>query len=615
MKTLGAAALAPLLCVPAAAQGEPQAKKNGEPQMLTPPEVWSPYDPNAGALDEEVLRRWTTKAGNYKEIYFSAYIEGHTVRVYGIYAAPLQARGPGASGQIQESKTKVPAVMHLHGGGQTVNEQWLEAWTARGYAALTCNYHGEWEQRERFTVYPEALKHGNHKYAAEKEMATAPNVRASSWYIWSAVARRALTYLCAQPEVDPARIGAFGISMGGTTIWSFAMDPRLKAACAIYGCGWNRYYRYIPRFDTSATLPEMSQDDRVWLKGMAPEGCAPYVKCPMLFLNGSNDNHGNMDRAYETLARLPADVERRQAFTPRFCHHIGADFGPDLFLWMDAWLKGGPAWPKSPVAKVALGADGVPVVTISADRPAEVEKVAVYYAVTNPRPMSRNWRRAAATPAEGGWRAVLPVLDAKAYLFTFANVRYKTGVHLSSNEEAVIPASLGSARATDTVSKVLYEGSDGTGMWATSSPCTDPVPPEKIPLPIQSATGPGGKAGFTVMQYVAPITYQPGDPKWQAPEEAGLSFQVATSQGETFKVLFHEDYFWPGQRTYEADVALKGQAGWQTVTLFPSDFREKKSGDAAGQAPANFARCQALELVGPWQDRNIVFTDFSWVRK
>jgi dienelactone hydrolase len=40
----------------------------------------------------------------------------------------------------------------------------------------------------------------------------------------------ALTYLASRPDVDPARIGAFGISMGCTlSYWLAAMDQRIKA--------------------------------------------------------------------------------------------------------------------------------------------------------------------------------------------------------------------------------------------------------------------------------------------------------------------------------------------------------------------------------------------------
>ena len=81
--------------------------------------------------------------------------------------------------------------------------------------------------------------------------------------------------------------------------------------------------------------------------------------------------------------------------------------------------------------------------------------------------------------------------------------------------------------------------------------------------------------------------------------------------GESFKVSLHENYFWPGQKTYEASVTVKGAPGWQTIALSPGDFKPK---EPAG-APANFARCETLQLTGPWKDMNIVFTDFEWVTK
>jgi len=133
-------------------------------------------------------------------------------------------------------------------------------------------------------------------------MATDPTVRESSWYIWTAVAQRALSYLRQQPGVDKNRIGALGVSMGGTTMWSFAMDPRLKAACAIYGCGWNRFHRSIPRFAKRQSRAEPKEADKVWLAGMAPEAYPPYLTCPMLFLSATNDHQGRCAQRQPWLA-------------------------------------------------------------------------------------------------------------------------------------------------------------------------------------------------------------------------------------------------------------------------------------------------------------------------
>ncbi|MCE1196794.1 dienelactone hydrolase family protein, partial [bacterium] len=47
--------------------------------------------------------------------------------------------------------------------------------------------------------------------------------------VWDAL--RAVDYLASRPEVNPARIGALGMSMGGTlSWWTAALDPRI-AAC------------------------------------------------------------------------------------------------------------------------------------------------------------------------------------------------------------------------------------------------------------------------------------------------------------------------------------------------------------------------------------------------
>lgn len=566
--------------------------------MLTPPEVWREYDPQKGSFEEEVLKEWDAAGAHYKEVYFNAFINGQKIRVYGIYAAPIGGMN-------------LPGVLHLHGGGQTVNPHWLREWTKRGYAALSCNYHGTWPDRKHFTIFPEALKQGNHLHAGNKRVATNPDVRSSSWYIWSALGRRTLTYLEQQKAVDPERLGIFGISMGGTTTWSLAMDPRVKAACAIYGCGWNRFYRDQYKYTRKPSPVSPSTSDRVWLAGMAPEAYPPYIKCPVLFLSSSNDHHGNMDRAYETLARLPESSISRQAFTPRFRHHIAPSHNEVLMRWMDWHLKRKKSLPQTPKTEVMLNETGVPILKVTPDQPQSVTRLEVYYALKNPFAPSRNWRSATATLRDGIWQAPLPVMDVSHYLFAFANVEYGKGVVLSSPLKAVIPARLGKARATEKPSRRIYAGPEGTGMWTVNSPGTDPIPGfERVNL--KAATGPEGKKGFTVARRSFPITYQVGDPRWTGPGDASLQFEVATQKDQEFMVTVWENHFAKGSREYQARVKLEGQSGWQTINLKPDDFREKKSQAAL----AGWDRIDCLGLLCEkgqvWNDEKICFSNFEW---
>ena len=567
--------------------------------VLTPAEVWKGFDPREGPLEEEVIKKWSVGPVDYKEAYFTAWSQGdEKIRVYAIYAA-------------RADQGRQPAVMHVHGGGQTVNQNWLRFWTERGYAALTYNWGGAWPNRDRYALYG-TLKHGNHREAGDRLRATEPSVRASSWYVWAKVSRRALTYIERQPEVDPDRIGAFGVSMGGTILWPLAFDDRLRAGCAIYGVGWNGPMRHEPKYALGYDRKPPTESDLAWSAGMAPEAYAPYVKCPMLFLSGTNDHHGNMDRAYDTLAQMPEGMERRQAFTPRYRHHIGADFVHDLPLWMDAWLKGDVTWPTSPKAEMALGDDGVPRLAVAAGRPESIEEIEVFYAVENPHVVNRNWRSAEVTRRNNSWMAETPVLDVDRYLFAFANVRYESGIVVSSNMEAVIPSRLGRATATDQPTSLIYDGSDGIGLWTTNSPCTDPIPP--VPRPIRPAEGPFGRKGFTVSKYSSPLSYQIGDPKWRAGGRAALRFEVASRNPEQFQVVVYRNHFTPGQEKYTAGVSVAGGRGWCEVCLLPSQFAK----DDGTERLDDWDALTTLQLERPrdgWQDENIVFTNFRWTQQ
>src|ERR1700731_439357 len=79
---------------------------------------------------------------------------------------------------------------------------------------------------------------------------------------------RALSYLASRPEVDPARLGAFGMSMGATKAWWLAaLDPRVRCTidvCCLtdyeslieaHGLSGHGVYYYVPsllnQFDTT----------------------------------------------------------------------------------------------------------------------------------------------------------------------------------------------------------------------------------------------------------------------------------------------------------------------------------------------------------------------------
>jgi alpha-beta hydrolase superfamily lysophospholipase len=104
----------------------------------------------------------------------------------------------------------VPAVIICHGAGEFKENYFelCELLAARGIAALAIDMHGHGESAgQRFCV----------------EMRQ-----------WVADVRAAIDFLHADPRIDGERIGAFGLSSGGTAILETALiDPRLKTLVAL----------------------------------------------------------------------------------------------------------------------------------------------------------------------------------------------------------------------------------------------------------------------------------------------------------------------------------------------------------------------------------------------
>ena len=392
-----------------------------------PPIVWAGYDPDAGAYNETIIAEWDVGNVHYKDFYISVYLKGEEIRMYCKYAA-------------QSGATNQPAILNIHGwyGAPSLNSEFIN----RGYAVMSYDYSGDLYSRTEYTKYPPALAHGNQ---ISNTRIADPDVKATSDYIWDAQARRALSYMATQPEVDTDRMGASGFSYGGTVIWSLAMDPRIKAACAFHGMGWIKYYRdhHVWRYDLTPPAIEPTEEELIYLAGIAPQAYSPYINCPVLFLNGSNDHHGNQDRSYQTLDLLPDGVPWATAQQVNTAHNTDA-VGHILYPWMQKWVKGeSVTWPDNPESEIRLGAGDVPEFVLDPASPADVASVEIYYALEEPFNYERTWFYANVVRTGDTWTALLPVNDVDEYVFGYANITYNSTIVISSNFEAEVPSWIG----------------------------------------------------------------------------------------------------------------------------------------------------------------------------
>jgi dienelactone hydrolase len=474
--------------------------------FASPDDLWQGYDPTELPLDVESLERWEEQGCAFEKLRFTAEeVDGGKVRVFAI--AGIALTGPAR-----------PGILHIHGGGQTASLEWVRFWTKRGYACVTYDFCGPWAERTEVTDWG-PLRHANMAFAQGGHQVT-PTPRASSWYHWTLVARRALTLLTKQPRVDRQRLGIFGISVGGTLCWSVAgSDPRVKTAVPIYGCGYNEDGRR-----TRWGFAKLTLDLAIFQRVVSPEAHAPYITCPILHLNATNDFHGWMDSAYDILAAT--DGPRWQAFTPRQNHHIAPAEGSDLPAWMDHQLKGGPSFPASPTVAVRLNSSGIPQAVVTTGRDA-VDHVDAYYSLTDKPPPNRFWRSVRADRDSANWHADLPVIDAWEPVFTFANVHYVSGICLTTNLEHRIPGMIGKARATLHSGDPLAPRAIAES-WFYARAYTDPQV-EKTFMKIEDSSGRpavvslnsevfGDVIGVDLSSHVI------GDPQFAGPEGSALAF-------------------------------------------------------------------------------------------
>jgi len=530
--------------------------------------LWADFDPRAEPLEVEVAAEWEDDAGVYQVLrYAIGTFKGAKARMAAFYGRP-------------KTGGKVPGLLHMHGGGQRAFLEVVRYYVGRGYACISVNWGGRpldekhpgWPNTDWGAVDP--TQSNVPGYASlkptPKSLASVPSPKNNNWYLLTLACRRALTFLERRPEVDGARLGVFGHSMGGNlTFYVAATDDRVRAAVpSVGGVGFRTHD--VPGIPGTARKTDGSDAaTALFRRTIASEAYAPHLACPILFLGATNDFNARMESVYRCFGLL-----RHGAYRFTFAPHLNHRFLPENEvcrpLWLDAHLKGGVAFPKTPVAELLLDRpDGVPRVRVRPDAAMRVAAVDIYYAV-DPDALARFWRDAGARREGDAWLGECPILDLERPLVAFANVRYRLDrpetlsrnrrverFCLSSDLLTAAPQVLRKAgvKATDRRSLVIDDFKRGFHDWY--------VLERRNPHHWQFWT--------------RKVT----DPKWRGPKGAHLSLEVKSAEKNTLVVIVRENE-WRGYRgrrkVYVAEVKLKASADWQEIRLAAADFKNAKDG-------------------------------------
>ncbi len=416
-------------------------------------EFWAISTPQELPFAEEWVVQKEENGVIWKEFYFTSETRaGESYRVYAIYSAP-------------KTTGKVPAILYIHGATGTAEPAMVAEWAKRGYACLsfdwTANPKDMQLKREHFS------KFGDLTDAAGAGAFVLPADRSRTHQTMIA-ARRALSWLQLQPEVEPDKLGVIGISWGGfDSLILNGIDNRIKASVDIYGAGFYQEFGINGGcFGVTGPLQSLPREQQVeWLDHFDPAHYLPQTLAPTLILTGTKDMFFWLPLVMRTFEALP--VEKRLVLEPNINHtfEIGT-ITKTAARWFDLFLRAsGKPWPKIEIVDVGgrklearITNDGAPVKAVQiALFPLRQRADKVLISVYTDTQIKEVWQMESAVLAGDGRTATFSLPEFPKDIQTvavFATAETNDGIRVSSTLKLIDLAQAGAASGSPIVKKV-----------------------------------------------------------------------------------------------------------------------------------------------------------------
>lgn len=364
-----------------------------------------PWD--VDALKQAPEATWGEAKDGAQEVFYEGEpFEGHPTRVFAYYARPEEGDGP------------FPGMVLVHGGGGKAFADWAKQWAARGYAAVAMDLAGRGPDGERLAdAGPEQNDEAKFRDFTDDEVGQ----------LWSyhavAAVLRGCSLLADREEVDAKRLGITGISWGGyLTCIAAGLDDRFKAAVPVYGCGF-----LAENSVWQPTFERMSAEQRErWVRNFDPANYLALVRCPMLFVAGTNDFAYPLDSLQKSYRLVSEPVSLSIHVKMPHSHPDG--WAPmEIGLFIDSVLKEGRPLPTIGHAEVRgsrVAADYRSTVPIA--------RAELHYAVADGPWKKRGWQSMSALHARDTVSAELPNIRPLVYYLSITDER---GAQVSTPHE------------------------------------------------------------------------------------------------------------------------------------------------------------------------------------
>ena len=572
-------------------------------------ELWKDYDPRKEPLETEILYKCVEDSVLLQVVrYRIGVFKGKKAMMAAIYGYPLGCK-------------KIPGLLQIHGGGQYADYRSVVTNAKRGYATISIAWAGRincpgyivntdgvrvyWENKTDDPLYKKTTDWGNvdayhapSKYPETDFLSLAPHDWTidkrdspynNSWFLCAVAARRALTFLEKQPEIDANKLGVYGHSMGGKITVMTATDSRVKVA--VPSCGG------ISDLRNKSSLFLRTLSDSIYLR---------QIKCPILFLNPSNDFHASLEEVPDAI-NLIQSTKWNVTTSAHHNHQDHGEYEVSGLLWIDQHLKNSFLYPK-PI-KYRLNLDNrkrVPLFQFKIDQTREIEQVEVYYTqdgntedsiLDYDTRINRYWHYVKPIFKNDHWEAYLHVNSTDKPLFVYANVTYKLDEEV---EGAGYYYRLYKTKRFNVSS--LVQKVSSSDLKKNKIKCS-----LKSSLVIESFDGDWEKNWFRydLMNWDI-TTHKFFDKRWKPLKMLQLKVSVRSEKMNKFFVIINEKFV--------CELKLKGGNRWEDFILDLSDFKND-----LGEILKDWDQIKSFELSiskygNKWCGEKPEFRNLRWIK-
>lgn len=533
--------------------------------MYTPSSIISGIDLRLSA-EITILSEYTENGNKYRELYFPGReVAGKRTKAYGVFCCP-------------ESVKSAPLLLIIGNNAQSIDKELISYYAGHGFSVFMFDYLGETEDTAKHTFYPQEIEYANFAKAGRHLNYVDTNARETSCFEWLTLASYALSAALAMEEAEGEKAGVLGIGLGGNIAWMLsALDKRIAVSATVFSAGW---FEYLGEYKYSAekSAHEMTEERERWIAGLSIQAYAKYISAPMMFISCSNNKMTDMDRAHDTLNRIPPEVEVFTYFAPRKGNVVGKAGGENTVLLFKKYLAGedvflpqklvGPEEGEQVKSCIVTSEEGVAKITLKLNVE-NVKSYRLYYSEGQVNPSARNWLEPEKYPPLAPEISIYPALKyTDKLLFVYANITYKNGF-ITSTPLCVKDLSkieLNELPAQRRV-PVIYNSSTGLDTFTVFFP-KKPSYKEILLQEYQISVkpGPGNISGIT-SNYKNAATYKISDSIYKGEEEESFKFDVYSQLPQRITVYFTDNAGTAGEHFHSYELSLLGGEMWQPVEV------------------------------------------------